>query len=107
MAGRARWTDERVERELAAFLAAYDEWPAYREWRAARRKRLHAEALARRSAREWAEHFNVVFVERAPGRPAWDEPRIRRELAVALRAMAPLEVWPRREALRAVAGHGL
>src|SRR5437763_11304681 len=101
VASRGPWTDQRVERELAAFLAAYGEWPRYREWRAARRKRLHAEALARRSAREWAEHFNVVFVERAPGRPGWDEQRIRRELAVALRALAPLDSWPRRAQLRA------
>src|SRR3954469_10979184 len=106
-APRRSWTDERVQRELEAFLSGRDDWPAYREWRASGRKRLHAEAVARRPAQEWAAMFGVAFPHRRPGRPSWDEDRVRRELRVALRQLTPVEAWPVREQLRAVAGHGL
>jgi hypothetical protein len=104
---RRPWDDERVRHELESFLAGRDEWPAYREWRAAGRKRLHAEAVARRPARAWAAELGVAFPRRRPGHPAWDEARIRRELHAALAALSPVETFPTRVQLRAVAGSGL
>jgi len=92
---QARWSDDRVARELERFLAnrGGDDWPPYREFRDTGRKRLHAAIVARGGPERWAVELGVLYRPR-PGRPAWDDRRIRRELRLALIQLAPLATWP-------------
>ena len=107
--GVRRWTDEAIRSALADFFGEREDWPTQREFDDAG---LHAlrEALRHYGGPErWAREMGVVLprgmarstarprppavpVEKPPRRwPAWDEPRIKRELASFLQGRRE---WP-------------
>jgi Fic family protein len=48
-----KWTDERIEAEMRAFLDGRDRWPKAGEWRAAGRKSLYDHASANGGIKRW------------------------------------------------------
>jgi hypothetical protein len=75
------WTPERVEAELREFLDGKDEWPSYRDFVRAGRKRLRDETTRLGGAEAWARRIGVAYPRRLPGYPPrWTEQRVRREL---------------------------
>lgn len=89
---RRLWTDERIADELAEFLGARTEWPAYSEFVAADRTRLYKAVLNHGGTHEWARRMNVQLVSRR-GHPTldWTEERIRQRLTPLLRGRT---TWP-------------
>lgn len=88
------WDERRVQRELQSFLAGSGEWPSYREFVRAGRKRLRDEVTRLGGASRWAARVGVRYVERKPGYPSrWTESRIKRELQEFLTGR---RTWPAR-----------
>jgi ribosomal protein L13E len=76
------WTPERIEADLREFLSEKDEWPSYREFARAGRKRLRDEVTRLGGAEAWARRLGVAYPHRRPGyAPRWTEERVRGELA--------------------------
>ncbi len=48
-----KWTDERIEAEMRAFLEGRDRWPKAQEWRAAGKKSLYDHASANGGIKRW------------------------------------------------------
>lgn len=48
-----KWTDERIEAEMRAFLEGRDRWPKAEEWRAAGKKSLYDHASANGGIKRW------------------------------------------------------
>jgi len=90
----AGWSDERIARELRAFLTDRSEWPSYRDFQRAGRRTLRDAVTNAGGARRWADKVGVVFVERPPGHaPYWTEEKIRDDLGDFLEGRT---VWPSR-----------
>jgi hypothetical protein len=75
---RRVWTDERIETELRALLADFDQWPPTRVFRDAGKEALLAAVYARGGPQSWSRHLGI----RRPSRrervrePQWTEQRI-------------------------------
>jgi hypothetical protein len=121
------WTDEQIERELAAFLDGRDVWPTRREFEAAGRRTLLEAARRHGGVARWAKRFGLAQPKRVagasrstarqrrksvPARARWDDARIEAAIAPLVRELGH---WPTkgefyraglRPALAAVYGHG-
>ena len=80
------WTEGHVSHELEAFLAGRDEWPRAAEFADAGRSVLRRAVARHGGPRRWARELGVDYVERTP--PAWNQQRVRRELASFLNGHA-------------------
>ena len=87
-----RWTEERIRRELEAFLPAFDTWPSYPVFRASARRELWEAILARGGPARFAEEYGLPYTPNAR-RPVDDE--IRARLRSALRGSGVV-AWPSR-----------
>lgn len=88
------WDEQRIARELEAFLHEHTEWPRHREFLEAGRKQLYGAVLRNGGTRKWARRMGVKWVKRHGGSNSpWTEDRIREQLAVFL---AGRSYWPRR-----------
>jgi hypothetical protein len=97
------WTEERIRRELEAFLPAHDAWPSYRQFRAAGHRGLW-EAIARRDGPvRFADEYGLPCT---PSPYAVTDDQVRARLRAALRASDVTE-WPSRQWLAARGGRGL
>jgi hypothetical protein len=94
------WTEDRIRRELEAFLPGRDSWPSYPEFRAAGRRGLW-QAIARRGGpARFAEEYGLAY---SPGRrPVPTDAEVRARLRAVLRG-SDVALWPSREWL---AEHG-
>jgi hypothetical protein len=98
-----RWTDDRIRRELEAFLPAVDVWPPYPWWRATGRRGLWQAIAQRGGPARFAGEYGVPYSPYAWG---ITEAEIRARLRAALRGSDLFE-WPTRRWLRARAGDRL
>jgi hypothetical protein len=84
------WTDERIAKELSAFIGEREEWPPYSEFIATAGKRLYQAVLNHGGTRYWAQSMRVRWVDRR-GVPHWTEQHVRERLSLVLGGR---ENWP-------------
>lgn len=112
--GVRRWDDATIRSALAQFLGDRDEWPTYREFRAAGQAGLSEAVRQHGGARRWAAEMGLPAsrLMRERTGPHWTEQSIARELSGFL---ADQVEWPRyvdfvagdrTDLYRAVAKHG-
>jgi hypothetical protein len=88
------WTEERIRRELEAFLPGREVWPSYPEFRAAGRHGLW-QAIGRHGGpTRFAEEYGLAYT---PGRrPVLTEADVRARLRAVLRG-SDVALWPSRQ----------
>ncbi len=87
-----RWTEERIRRELDAFLPAFDSWPGYPVFRASGRRELWEAIVARGGPARFAADYGLPY---APNARGLGDVEIRARLRAALRG-SDLAAWPSR-----------
>jgi len=94
----ARWTEERVSRELEAFLAGREVWPPASEFEAAGLGLLR-EAIKRLGGVEvWATRFGLPRLNNLAGsRRVWDERRLRKAIGPLVKRHGR---WPTKSEFR-------
>lgn len=99
------WDEQRIARELEAFLHGRTEWPRHREFLEAGRKQLYGAVLRNGGTRKWARRMGVKWVKRHGGsyRP-WTEERIDAELRKLCEGRT---TWPAHGEFLANGGRGL
>jgi len=86
------WDEQRIARELKAFLHGQTEWPRHREFVQAGHKQLYQAVLRNGGTDKWARRMRVKKVKRHGGHvQAWTEQRVREQLTAFLEGR---DVWP-------------
>jgi DNA invertase Pin-like site-specific DNA recombinase len=84
----ARWSVDRIERELRNFLVRRKTWPSYNDFSCAGRARLHHQMMQSGGPYHWGRRFGLRLDRRAVH---WNEDRIKAALIPFLRDRS---VWP-------------
>jgi hypothetical protein len=87
------WTEDRIRRELDAFLPGRETWPTYSEFKAAG---LHNARLAlgrMGGVEQWAAAYGLVVARKSRSREPWDDERIATEREPLLKGRIR---WPPR-----------
>lgn len=94
----SRWSERRIERELAAFVDGRTDWPAFHEFQAAGLALLYRQITLTGGPRRWAPKLRLTRRTRPQRMDNWSEERVRRELTEFLRGRTS---WPRIKDFRA------
>ena len=95
-----RWTEERIRRELEAFLPGFEAFPPYPVFRATGRRGLWQAMAGRGGPERFAEEYGLPYTRKAR---AITDAEIRARLRATLRG-SDLPCWPSRDWLRARGG---
>jgi len=94
-----RWSDERIARELTAFLVGQTEWPRYIDFVDAGQKSLYQAVRGTGGPAWWAEQVGVSYERRRGGLAVyWTEERVRERLG---RMLDGRTEWPTTNEFRA------
>jgi DNA invertase Pin-like site-specific DNA recombinase len=90
---RKPWAEQRIRSQLGAFVEGRSVWPSFPEFQSAGLGVLYAELRQTRGHLHWAAAYGLRYIaEPAAGRVgAWDEDRVRTDLANYLRGKS---AWP-------------